>query len=158
MSISSDPAHVFVGRPVGLAPLILLVDDSSEDLAFYAEKLIAAGFRVETATTGGEGVARALSSVPDLVVMDLEMPGIDGWEATKLLRSRERTGRVPIIAFSGFHGTAVVMRAIRAGCNTFLPKPCFASELRNVIQTTLERAREKKESVRPPAESQGEGS
>jgi two-component system, cell cycle response regulator DivK len=119
------------------APLVLLVDDSPEDVAFYSRDLIAAGFRVATAATGGEGFALALSLVPDLIVMDLEMPGIDGWEATRLLRRQEQTVRIPVIAFSGFHGTAIVMRAIRAGCDSFVPKPCLADELRAAIRSTL---------------------
>ena len=123
------------------APLILLADDSKEDTAFYAEALMAAGFRVQTAASGSEAVALARCLVPDLIVMDLEMPGIDGWEATKLLGGHEHTVDIPVVAFSGFHGTAIVMRAIGAGCIGFVPKPCLAEELLGVVRSTLERAR-----------------
>jgi two-component system cell cycle response regulator DivK len=155
MSTSLAPEAIFAARPIpppevkgassdGPAPLILLVDDSPQDLAFYAAHLIASGFRVETATTGGDAVALALSLVPDLIVMDLEMPGIDGWEATRLLGGHEHTVRIPVIALSGFHGTAIVMRAICAGCSGFVPKPCLAEELQAAIRSTLERARGQK--------------
>ena len=135
------PFSRFVPReaPSDCATLVLLVDDSPEDVAFYSRNLIDAGFRVETAATGGEGFALALSLVPNLVVMDLEMPGIDGWEATRLLRSHEDTARIPVIAFSGFHGTAIVMRAIRAGCDSFVPKPCLADELQAASRSTLKK-------------------
>jgi two-component system cell cycle response regulator DivK len=125
------------------APLIFLVDDSLEDIDFYEAYMIAAGFRVVTATTGREAVELALSLVPDLVVMDLEMPGIDGWEATRILGRHEETMRIPVLALSGFHGTAMVMRAICAGCSGFLPKPCLARELEAAIRSTLERAKAK---------------
>jgi two-component system cell cycle response regulator DivK len=131
-----------------LGPLILLVDDSREDVAFYASSLTASGFRVETAATGGEAVARARSLIPDLVVMDLEMPGVDGWEATRLLRSHEDTARIPVLAFSGFHGTAIVMRALSAGCTGFVPKPCLPEDLHAAIRATLERTGAR--AVRPP--------
>jgi len=122
-----------------IAPLILLVDDCAEDASMYAEFLIAAGFRVTTATNGSEAVIRTLSAAPDLIVMDLEMPGISGWDATRLLRSDQRTRAIPIIALSGFYDTPAVMRAISAGCGRFVPKPCLAAELESVVRSTLAR-------------------
>jgi two-component system cell cycle response regulator DivK len=136
---STKPTGAEEPRRDRLAPLILLVDDSPDDSAFYAEQLLGAGFRVETASSGADGVKLALSLVPDLVVMDLEMPGIDGWEATRLLSSDEQTVRIPVLALSGYHGTAVVMRAIGAGCCGFVPKPCTALELEAAIRSTLAR-------------------
>jgi two-component system, cell cycle response regulator DivK len=152
MFSSPDARQIPVARPMSppeaqeassdpLAPLILLVDDCTKDLSLYGGHMLAAGFRVATATTGGDGVALAVFLVPDLVVMDLEMPGIDGWDATKLLRSHERTAHIPVIALSGFHGTALVMRAIGAGCNGFVPKPCLAGKLEAAIRATLESVR-----------------
>ena len=150
MLASSDPRQICVTPPASpspskqaesgrLAPLLLLVDDCPEDTALYADHLIAAGFRVEIATSGAEGVKLSLLLVPDLVVMDLQMPGIDGWEATRLLGCHDQTLRIPILALSGFHATPMVMRAIRAGCCRFVPKPCLAEELEAVIRSTLGR-------------------
>jgi CheY-like chemotaxis protein len=107
----------------------------------YAEYLVGAGFRVTTATNGGQGVALALATVPDLIVMDLEMPAISGWDAVRLLRGDERTRFIPIIALSGFHDAAAVMRAISAGCGRFVPKPCLAAELEGIVRATLARER-----------------
>jgi two-component system cell cycle response regulator DivK len=154
MFTSSETRKIPVARPISgrepqkassdlLAPLILLVDDRSEDIALYGGHLLAAGYRVATATTGGDAVALALYLVPDLVVMDLEMPGIEGWEATRLLRSHQQTAHIPVIALSGFHSTAMVMRAIVAGCSGFVPKPCLAEKLEAAIRSTLESVRMK---------------
>jgi two-component system, cell cycle response regulator DivK len=126
-----------------IAPLILLVDDCADDASMYAEYLVAAGFRVATAGNGNEAVALALSAAPDLIVMDLEMPGVSGWDAARLLTGDERTRCIPIIALSGFYDTAAVMRAISAGCGRFVPKPCLAVELESVVRSTLARDRDK---------------
>jgi CheY-like chemotaxis protein len=119
-------------------PLVLLVDDAPTDTSLYREHLVAAGFRVLTATNGMEGLALARSMAVDLVVLDLEMPGIDGWEAAGLLSRDERTRSLPILALSGHCETEDVMRAIAAGCARFVPKPCLASELERAIRWTLE--------------------
>jgi two-component system, cell cycle response regulator DivK len=120
-----------------IPPLILLVDDCADDASMYAEYLAAAGFRVTTAANGSEAVALTLSVVPDLIVMDLEMPGITGWDAARLLRGDDRTRSIPIVALSGFYDTPAVMRAISAGCGRFVPKPCLAAELESVVRSTL---------------------
>jgi two-component system cell cycle response regulator DivK len=125
-----------------IAPLILLVDDCADDASMYAEYLVAAGFRVATAANGSEAVALTLSVVPDLIVMDLEMPGITGWDAARLLTSDGRTRSIPIIALSGFYDTPAVMRAISAGCGRFVPKPCLPAELENAVRSMLARDRD----------------
>ncbi len=122
-------------------PLILLADDSAEDRALYKEHLVAAGFAVETVADGHEAVLVAQSLVPDLVLMDLEMPRVDGWDAARQLKSLASTEAIPIVALSGFHDAAVVMRAIRMGCIQFVPKPCFARDLETIIRFTLEQQR-----------------
>ena len=119
-------------------PLILLVDDSADDNSLYGAHLEAAGFRVVTAENGYEALTLARSAAPDLVVMNLEMPLIDGWVATRLLKGEERTTAIPILALSGIHGAPSVMRAIQAGCGAFIPKPCSAEELEGIIRSTLD--------------------
>jgi CheY-like chemotaxis protein len=120
-------------------PLILLVDDSADDRALYREHLMASGFAVQTAADGQEAVLAAQSAIPDLVLMDLEMPHVDGWAAARQLKGLASTKAIPIIALSGFHDTAVVMRAISMGCIQFVPKPCFAKDLETIIRVTLQR-------------------
>jgi two-component system, cell cycle response regulator DivK len=125
-----------------VAPLILLVDDCPDDTSMYSGHLVAAGFRVITATDGCAAAGLALSRVPDLIVMDLEMPVINGWDATRLLRGDERTRSIPIIALSGSYDAPAVMRAISAGCGRFVPKPCLAAELESVVRSVLARDRD----------------
>jgi CheY-like chemotaxis protein len=120
---------------------ILLVDDSPHDSALYAKYLAAAGFRVSVATNGHEGVALARSLGLDLIVMDLEMPIVDGWEAARILSSDERTSHVPMLVLSGHYDSADVMRALGAGCRRFVPKPCLGSELEGIIRSMLEEPR-----------------
>jgi CheY-like chemotaxis protein len=120
-------------------PLILLVDDSSDDTSLYREHLLGSGFRVLTAEDGYEGLVAARAEHPDLVVMDLEMPRMDGCVTARLLKGDERTSAIPILALSGMHGAPSVMRAILAGCGGFIPKPCSAEELEGIIRSTLEK-------------------
>jgi two-component system cell cycle response regulator DivK len=110
-------------------PLVLVADDSADLRALYAEHLAAAGLHVETAADGNEAVAIALARMPDVVFMDLDMPFLDGWEATRLLRSYERTRAIPVVAMSGLRDPASVALALRAGCNRFVAKPCPAEDL-----------------------------
>jgi CheY-like chemotaxis protein len=79
------------------------------------------------------------SPSPDLIVMDLEMPGITGWDAARLLTGDQRTRSIPIVALSGVYDTPSVMRAISAGCGRFVPKPCSAAALEGVVRSTLAR-------------------
>lgn len=124
------------------APLILLADDCPDDTLMYAMYLLAAGFRVISAANGSEVVALARAVAPDLIVMDLEMPVISGWEAVRLLREDARTRSIPFIALSGSYDAPAVMRAISAGCSRFVPKPCLAAELESIVRSTLAGAKE----------------
>jgi two-component system cell cycle response regulator DivK len=117
--------------------LILLVDDCPDDTSMYAGHLVGAGFRIIMAENGSRAVCLALSEAPDLIVMDLEMPVISGWDAVRLLRGDERTRSIPIIALSGFYDAPSVMRAISAGCIRFVPKPCVAAELESIVRSAL---------------------
>jgi CheY-like chemotaxis protein len=120
------------------APLILLADDSADIRSMYGEYLSQAGFRLETAANGNEAVALTLALVPHFILMDLDMPGLDGWEAARLIRSYRPTQSIPIAALSGHHDTASVVRAMSAGCNRFIPKPCMPEDLEGVIRQTLQ--------------------
>jgi two-component system cell cycle response regulator DivK len=125
------------------APLVLFVDDSPDARVTYGEYLFGAGYRVAVAADGNEALALAMSVIPDLVLLDLEMPGLDGWEAARLLKSYWHTCQVPIVALSGYHDHASVARAISAGCSRFVTKPCASEELERIIRLTLrERAQQ----------------
>jgi len=119
------------------APLILLVDDSGDLCSMYSDYLTRAGFRVETTDNGNAAVALTLALVPNFILMDLDLPGLDGWEAARLIRSYRPTQAIPIVALSGLHDAVSVMRALSAGCNRFVPKPCMPDDLESVIRLTM---------------------
>jgi CheY-like chemotaxis protein len=102
-----------------------------------------AGYEVALAADGNKALVLALSDIPDLVLMDLHMPGLDGWEAARLMRSYWPTRPVPIIAVSGRYDDATVMRAAEAGCNRFVRKPFVPAELVRVVRSVLEEDVEK---------------
>jgi two-component system, cell cycle response regulator DivK len=120
------------------APLILVVDDSADLLSIYDEYLSGEGFRVETANNGNQAVTMTLALVPSSVLMDLDLPGIDGWEAARLIRSYRRTKSIPIVALSGHRDTSSVRRALAAGCNRFVPKPCEPEDLARILRLTIQ--------------------
>ena len=119
-------------------PLILVVDDYQDAREMYAEYLQFSGFRVAEARNGNEAVEQAFALKPDLILMDLSLPGIDGWELARILKGDGRTSAIPIIALTAhaLHGEQA--RALEAGCDAFVTKPCLpnalADELARVLQ------------------------
>jgi CheY-like chemotaxis protein len=119
-------------------PTILLVEDDPVGRRLYAAWLTGAGFRVEEAHNGLQALERALSLRPDVVVTDLKIPGIDGFELTRRLRRDPRTCAIPVLAVTGYAAFAAdPARARRAGCDAVLPKPCSPEELETAIRSLL---------------------
>ena len=111
------------------APLILVVDDYQDAREMYAEYLQFSGFRVAEARNGNEAVEQAFALKPDLILMDLSLPGMDGWEATRQLKSDERTRHIPVVALTGHALAGASEGAKRAGCDSFVTKPCLPDDL-----------------------------
>ena len=111
------------------APLILLVDDFDDAREMYRDYLAFAGFRVETACDGREAVDKARALSPDLILMDLSLPVVDGWEATRILKGDPATRDLQIVALSAHAMNADGDRARAAGCDGFIPKPCLPPDL-----------------------------
>jgi CheY-like chemotaxis protein len=110
-------------------PLVLVVDDYQDAREMYAEYLSFSGFRVVEASTGTEAVEKALELRPDVILMDLSLPGMDGWAATRQLKNDERTRLIPVVALTG-HALAGASEGARlAGCDAFVTKPCLPDEL-----------------------------
>jgi two-component system cell cycle response regulator DivK len=117
--------------------MVLVVDDYQDAREMYAQYLRAAGFRVEEARTGIEAVAKARELQPDCILMDLSLPGIDGWEATRQLKADGTTKHIPVVAITG-HASELASRDARAaGCASFVLKPALPDavlgELRKVL-------------------------
>ncbi len=106
-------------------PLVLVVDDYQDAREMYAEYLKASGFRVAEARTGVEAVAKAHELLPDCILMDLSLPGIDGWEATRQIKAHESTVHIPIIAITGHMSELASRNAVAAGCSSFVLKPAL---------------------------------
>ncbi len=120
-------------------PLIVLVEDQRELRQLYARQLALCGFDVIEARDGAEAVAHTTSQVPDVVLMDLSLPVMDGWEATRQLKTDDRTAHIPVVALTAHDGSGELQRATSAGCDWFVPKPCppdaLIAEVRRVLAT-----------------------
>ena len=110
-------------------PLILVVDDYQDAREMYAEYLQYSGFRVAEAKNGNEAVTQARALKPDLILMDLSRPGMDGWEATRVLKADEETRHIPIVALTGHALAGASEGARKAGCDSFVTKPCLPDDL-----------------------------
>lgn len=128
-----------------LAPLVLVVDDVAHGREIFAEYLEFRGFRVATAADGQEAIERAFELRPDVILMDLSLPRIDGWEATRRLKQDERTADIPIIALTAHALAAAHDKAKEVGCNAVVTKPCLPRDLEQEVRRQLE-ARAKQES------------
>jgi CheY-like chemotaxis protein len=110
-------------------PLILVVDDYQDAREMYAEYLQFSGFRVAEAKNGNEAVEKAFALKPDLILMDLSLPGMDGWEATRRLKADEATRGIPVVALTGHALAGASEGARKAGCDSFVTKPCLPDDL-----------------------------
>jgi len=119
------------------APLVLVVDDSEDNREVYSQYLRLSGFRVEMAVDGVEAVEKAASFMPDVIVMDLAMPKLDGWEATRRIKAAPGTSRIPVIALTGNADSESKRRTQEAGCSGYLTKPCLPDVLVSEIRRLL---------------------
>lgn len=116
---------------------ILLVEDNEMNRDMLSRRLIRNGHEVTMAVDGEEAVTRAHSDLPDLVLMDIGLPGIDGCEATRRIRATERIAQVPIIALTAHAMTGDRDRALDAGCDDFDTKPVDIQRLLGKIDALL---------------------
>jgi CheY-like chemotaxis protein len=114
------------------------VDDYDDAREMYAEYLRFSGFETVQAASGPEAVRRALESPPDIVVMDLSLPVMDGWETTRRLKADERTAGIPVLALSGHASSNLSQRAKQAGFDGFVAKPCLPEDLISEIRKVLD--------------------
>lgn len=125
-----------------LAPFVLIVEDDPDTRDLYGMYFLGCGFRVQTAENGDVAVSRALASRPDVIVMDLSLPLLDGWEATRRIKSDSRTALIPIVACTAHEVGGAVERAIEAGCDAYVVKPCLPQDLLREVQRVLHRSAE----------------
>ena len=137
--------------------LVLVVEDYQDAREMYAAYLQFSGYRVAEATNGIEAIEKALELMPDIVLMDLALPRMDGWEATRRLKMDVRTKHIPIVALTGHALAGHAEGARLAGCDAFVTKPCLPDALVAEIQRMLPgrrpRPRGAETSARPPRAS-----
>jgi CheY-like chemotaxis protein len=124
-------------------PTVMVVDDFPDNVEMYAAYLRFEGLRVIEAANGLEALDKAVAELPAVIVMDLSLPGLDGWEATRRLKADPRTKRIPIVALTGHALAGSSERAKEAGCDAFLTKPCLPEALHAEITRFLSASRGK---------------
>jgi CheY-like chemotaxis protein len=118
--------------------LVLVVDDFADNREMYSEYLAFSGYDVIEAKNGKEAVDAAHERHPDIIIMDLSLPIMDGWEATRRLKADERTRKIPVVALTGHALAGHSKGAKDAGCDSFLAKPCLPDQLVAEIRRMLE--------------------
>jgi CheY-like chemotaxis protein len=137
-------------------PLVLVVEDYQDAREMYAAYLQFSGFEVAEAGNGIEAIDKTHALMPDIVLMDLALPRMDGWEATKRLKNDPRTRHIPIVALTGHALAGHAEGAREAGCDAFVTKPCLPDALVAEIKRLLEIHRpnaENKDGARTPKAS-----
>jgi len=119
-------------------PRVLLVDDYPDAREMYTEYLEFSGYEVIGAGNGLEALQRAVDASPDIILMDLSLPVMDGWEATRRLKADRRTARIPVVALTGHALAGISEGARRAGCDAFVTKPCLPEDLVKEIRKVLD--------------------
>ncbi|HJZ88779.1 MAG TPA: response regulator [Polyangia bacterium] len=117
---------------------ILIVEDYADSREMYAEFLRLLGFEVSEATHGAEALEKAQATRPDLIVMDLSLPVMSGFEATQKLKADRRTRDIPVIAVTA-HAHKRQLEARKAGFDGFVEKPCLPDRLMHEVRRVLDR-------------------
>ena len=116
---------------------ILLVEDNEDNRDMLSRRLTRKGYEVAIAVDGGEGVARAATEQPDLILMDMSLPVFDGWEATRRIKADPATRSIPIIALTAHAMAGDRDKAVAAGCDDYDTKPVELPRLLEKIEALL---------------------
>ena len=118
-------------------PKILIVEDVEENSEMLARRLQRRGFEIALGRDGAEGVSLAASEAPDLILMDMNMPNMDGWEATRLIRANPATRSIPVIALTAHDMDGDREKSLEAGCDVHHAKPFDLPMLLSQIDALL---------------------
>ena len=118
---------------------ILLVEDNEYNREMLVKRLERAGFQVVAAVDGRQGLEMAGTEIPDLILMDLDLPEIDGWEATRRLKMSPATSRIPVIALTAHAMQQDLKKAVVAGCDQYETKPVMFARLVSKINDCIAR-------------------
>ena len=120
--------------------LVLIAEDNSDTRFLYAAYFLLQGWKVQAAEDGEIVIARARESLPDIIVMDLAMPHLDGWKATRRLKKDQRTAHIPVVACTAHAFGRPVEDALDAGCDAYIVKPCLPEDLFREVNAVLTRS------------------
>ena len=137
------------------SPLVLVVEDYQDAREMYAAYLQFSGYRVAEAANGLEALDKTRELMPDIILMDLALPKMDGWEATRRLKADEQTRHIPIVALTGHALAGHAEGARQAGCDAFVTKPCLPDALVTEIQRMLSEKRSESAAARRTARAGG---
>lgn len=118
-------------------PRILIVEDNPDNRTLINDILIALDYSVLEAINGEQGVTLAVQETPDLILMDLSLPQMDGWEATRQIKANPALQHIPVIALTAHAMVGDRERALEAGCNDYITKPIDLRELREKLTEYL---------------------
>ena len=118
-------------------PKVLVIEDNELNRDMLTRRLARKGYETVTAVDGREGVEMALSSRPDLILMDMSLPVLDGWEATRRIKAAPETRAIPVIALTAHAMAGDRERALQAGCDDYDTKPVEFAGLLAKIETLL---------------------
>lgn len=120
-------------------PKILLVEDNEMNRDMLSRRLEKRGYAVSIAVDGGEGVAKAKAELPDLILMDMSLPVLDGWDATRQIKADPATVKIPVIALTAHAMESDRQKALEAGCDDFDTKPVELNRLLLKIEELLKK-------------------
>jgi CheY-like chemotaxis protein len=118
---------------------VLLVEDNEMNRDMLSRRLIRQGFEVMIAVDGGQGIAMAQANRPDIVLMDMSLPVVDGWEATRQLKASDDTKLIPVIALTAHAMSGDRDKALNAGCDDYDTKPIELQRLLEKMRRLLDR-------------------
>jgi two-component system cell cycle response regulator DivK len=121
------------------APRILVVEDDEDNRGIIVKILTGEGYRTLEATDGRAAIAVARQEHPDLIIMDLAIPDLDGWETSRRLKADAKSADIPIIALTAFAMRGDEERARKAGCDAYLSKPCRPQTIRETVRRFIGR-------------------
>ena len=127
-------------------PLVLLVEDFEDARELYRDYLEFSGFSVQTASNGREAIEQAIALQPDVILMDASMPVLDGWQATRELKTNPTTQHIPVLAVTAHAFDDARQQAKAVGCDGFVTKPCLPDDLVSRVRATLEGGKRKRRS------------
>jgi two-component system cell cycle response regulator DivK len=125
-------------------PLVLLAEDFEDARELYRDYLEYSGFSVRTANNGREAIEQAVALQPDIILMDASMPVLDGWQATRELKTNPATMHIPVLALTAHAFDDARQEAQDVGCDDFVTKPCLPDDLVTRIRAILDRGKRKK--------------